>query len=161
VVWCNGGLWSDLHRQTLGQQLLLDPEHGAEFAEAMDEASLTSGLQGTWGTRRPMSEAESHGIWRSLEHDRGSKIAHTLLHYVADRLEHGPRWTAALDTSPVPMRFVWGDLDPVSGGHVADRMEERLPDWPPPREVLRLPDVGHWPPLEAPDEVAAAVRALW
>jgi pimeloyl-ACP methyl ester carboxylesterase len=160
VVWCNGGLWSDLHRQTLGQQMLLDPEHGAAVAQAMDEAALTSGLQGTWGTRRPMSEAESHGIWRSMEHDGGSKIAHRLLHYVADRVEHGPRWIDALEISPVPMRFVWGDLDPVSGGHVADRMEDRLPGWPPGRELLRLPDVGHWPPLEAPDEVAAAVKEL-
>lgn len=160
VVWCNGGLWSDLHRQTLGQQLLLDPEHGAEVAGAMDEAALTAGLQATWGTRRPMSEPESRGIWRSMEHDGGSKIAHRLLHYVADRLEHGPRWIDALETSPVPMRFVWGDLDPVSGGHVADRMEERLPGWPAGRELLRLPDVGHWPPLEAPDEVADAVRSL-
>lgn len=160
IVWCNGGLWSDLHRQTLGQQMLLDPEHGAAVAEAMDEAALTNGLQGTWGQRRPMSEAESHGIWRSMENDGGSRIAHRLLHYVADRLEHNDRWINALETSPVPMRFVWGDLDPVSGGHVADRMEERLPDWPPDRQLFRLPDVGHWPPLEAPDEVAAAVREL-
>ena len=100
IVWCNGGLWSDLHRQTLGQQLLLDPEHGAAVAEAMDEAALTSGLRGTWGQRRPMSEAESHGIWRSMEHDGGSKIAHRLLHYVADRIEHGERWIEALETSP-------------------------------------------------------------
>lgn len=160
VVWCNGGLWSDLHRQTVGQQLLLDPEHGAAIAAAMDEATLTRALEGTWGTRRPMSEAEAHGIWRSMEHDGGSKIAHRLLHYVADRLEHGPRWIEALETSPVPMRFVWGDLDPVSGGHVADRIEERLPRWPALRELHRLPDVGHWPPLEAPDEVAQAVRSL-
>ncbi len=160
VVWCNGGLWSDLHRQTPGQQLLLDPQHGAAFAEAMDEAALTNGLRGTWGKRRPMSEAESHGIWRSMDHDGGSKIAHRLLHYVADRVEHGARWIDALETSPVPMRFVWGDLDPVSGGHVADRMAERLAGWPANRDLERLPDVGHWPPLEAPDEVAAAVRAL-
>jgi pimeloyl-ACP methyl ester carboxylesterase len=160
VVWCNGGLWPDLHRQTLGQQLLLDPEHGAAVAEAMDEAALTTGLQGTWGTRRPMADAESHGIWRSMEHDDGSKIAHRLLHYVADRLEHATRWDGALATSPVPMRFVWGDLDPVSGGHVAERLEDRLPSWPPGRELQRLADVGHWPPLEAPDEVAAAVRSL-
>ncbi|HZN13140.1 MAG TPA: alpha/beta hydrolase [Acidimicrobiales bacterium] len=160
VVWNNGGLWPDLHRQTVGQQMLLDPDNGAEFAAAMDEAALTAGLQMTWGQRRPMSEAESHGIWRSMEHDGGSKIAHRLLHYVADRLEHRARWNDALDTSPLPMRFVWGDLDPVSGGHVADRMEERLPTWPAHRELHRLRDVGHWPPLEAPDEVTAAVRSL-
>jgi pimeloyl-ACP methyl ester carboxylesterase len=160
VVWCNGGLWPDLHRQTLGQQLLLDPEHGAAVAEAMDETALTTGLQGTWGTRRPMAEAESHAIWRSMEHEGGSRIAHRLLHYVADRLEHAHRWSDALETSPVPMRFVWGDLDPVSGSHVADRMEERMAGWPPGRELQRLADVGHWPPLEAPDEVADAVRDL-
>lgn len=160
VVWCNGGLWPDLHRQTIGQQMLLDPENGAAVAEAMDEAAMTAGLQITWGQRRPMTEDDSHGIWRSMEHDAGSKIAHRLLHYVADRLEHRERWSAALDTSPVPMTFVWGDLDPVSGGHVADRMEERLPSWPAGRQLQRLTDVGHWPPLEAPDEVAAAVRAL-
>jgi pimeloyl-ACP methyl ester carboxylesterase len=160
VAWCNGGLWPDLHRQTVGQQLLLDPEHGAAFAEAMDEASFTTGLQGTWGDRRPMSLAESHGIWRSMEHDGGSKIAHRLLHYVADRRQHADRWNGALESAAVPMLFVWGDLDPVSGAHVAERIDQRLPQWPPARELLRLPDVGHWPPLEAPDELAAAVRSL-
>jgi pimeloyl-ACP methyl ester carboxylesterase len=44
----------------------------------------------------------------------------------------------------------------VSGGHVAERLAERLPGVP----RLVLDDVGHWPPLEAPDEVAAAVREL-
>lgn len=160
VVWCNGGLWSDLHRQTLGQQLLLDPEHGAAIAAAMDEVALSNGLRQTWGTRAPMGDDVLHGIWRSLEHDGGSRIAHRLLHYVADRLANGPRWIGALESAPVPMRFVWGDLDPVSGGHVADRIESRLPGWPDGRGLQRLPDVGHWPPLEAPDEVAAAVRDL-
>jgi pimeloyl-ACP methyl ester carboxylesterase len=161
VVWCNGGLWPDLHRQTLGQQLLLDPEGGAEVAAAMDEAALTVGLEGTWGERRPMDGAESHGIWASMARDGGSKIAHRLLHYVADRRQHAARWDGALSAAEVPMRFVWGDLDPVSGGHVADRIEERLPTWPAGRELHRLPDVGHWPPLEAPDELTVAVRSLW
>ena len=161
VVWCNGGLWPDLHRQTLGQQLLLDPDHGAEVAAAMDEAALTAGLQGTWGQRRPMDPDESHAIWASMARDGGSTQAHRLLHYVADRREHAERWDDALARAEVPMRFVWGDLDPVSGAHVAERLEERLPAWPAGRQLQRLPDVGHWPPLEAPDELAAAVRSLW
>jgi pimeloyl-ACP methyl ester carboxylesterase len=107
-----------------------------------------------------MSTEESHGIWRGMEHDGGSKIAHRLLHYVADRVAHGPRWIGALEAAPVPMRFVWGDLDPVSGGHVADRIEARLAGWPAGRRLVRLGDVGHWPPLEAPDEVAAATQEL-
>jgi pimeloyl-ACP methyl ester carboxylesterase len=156
AVWSNGGLYPDLHRPTLGQQMLLDPDHGAEVAAAMDEAALGNGLRVTWGTRRPMGEDEVHGIWQALDHDGGARQAHRLLHYIADRRAHADRWRAALESGVVPMCFVWGDLDPVSGGHVADRLAQRLPDVP----LVRLTDVGHWPPLEAPDEVAAAVADL-
>lgn len=156
VVWSNGGLYPDLHRPTVGQQMLLDPDHGAEVAAAMDEAALANGLRITWGQRRPMTDEDVRGIWRPLAHDGGSTQAHRLLHYIADRRANADRWRAALESGVVPMAFVWGELDPVSGGHVADRLAERLPGTP----LHRLLDVGHWPPLEAPDEVAAAVGGL-
>ena len=156
VVWSNGGLYPDLHRPTVGQQMLLDPDHGAEVAAAMDEAALANGLRVTWGERRPMTDEVVHGLWQALAHDGGSAQAHRLLHYIADRRAHADRWRASLESGVVPMAFVWGELDPVSGGHVADRLAERLPDTP----LQRLLDVGHWPPLEAPDEVAAAVGGL-
>ena len=54
------------------------------------------------------------------------------------------------------MTFVWGDLDPVSGGHVMARLRERLGH----ARLVPLADVGHWPLLEAPDVVAAAIRDL-
>ena len=44
-------------------------------------------------------------------------------------------------------------LDPVSGAHMAERIRERLPDAP----FAALEDVAHWPPLEAPERVAAAL----
>ena len=53
----------------------------------------------------------------------------------------------------VPLTFVWGMLDPVSGAHMAERIRERLPDAP----FTALEDVAHWPPLEAPERVAATL----
>jgi pimeloyl-ACP methyl ester carboxylesterase len=156
VVWSNGGLYPDLHRPTYGQQLLLDPEHGAELAAAMTEDAFANGIRITWGERRPMADEEVHDMWRALEHDGGARQMHALLHYVADRRANADRWRAALEANAVPMCFVWGELDPVSGGHVAERLAERLPSVP----LVRLMDVGHWPPLEAPDELAAAVHDL-
>jgi pimeloyl-ACP methyl ester carboxylesterase len=156
VVWSNGGLWPDLHYPTPGQALLLDPDHGHEVAAAMTEELFADAIRGTWGTRRPAGGGELHDMWVALAHDGGNLQAHELLHYVADRRRHADRWRAALEEAPVRMRFVWGDLDPVSGAHVADRIAERLPRCP----LDRLPDVGHWPWLEAPDEVTAAVLAL-
>ena len=156
VVWMNGGLYPDLHRPTAGQQMLLDPEHGAEVAAAVDEQTFVAGIRGTWGTRRAMDEGAVGEMWRSMDERGGVRIMHELLHYVADRRRHADRWRTALEGSEVPMAFVWGDLDPVSGGHVMVRLRERLPG----ARLVPLPDVGHWPMLEAPDVVADAIAAV-
>ena len=156
VVWMNGGLYPDLHRPTLGQQLLLDPEQGADLAAAMTQELFTDGLRGTWGERVPFDEAAVEAIWRSMAEQGGVHLMHELLHYIADRREHEDRWRTALEGSDLSMHFVWGDLDPVSGAHMIARVEERIPL----ARIERLADVGHWPPLEAPDEVAAAIRGL-
>ncbi|HXP29239.1 MAG TPA: hypothetical protein VN804_05755, partial [Solirubrobacteraceae bacterium] len=65
------------------------------------------------------------------------------------------RWVSALEQTDVPLSFVWGMLDPVSGAHMAERIVERLPEAP----LLALSDVAHWPQLEAPERVASALLA--
>ena len=155
VVWHNGGLYPDLHRPTVGQQLLRDPEHGAEFAASMTEDAFRGGLEVTWGERVPLTDEIVHEMWVGLEREGGSTMAHDLLHYMDDRKVHADRWRAALEQSGLPQTFVWGDLDPVSGAHVVERLRERMPD----ARIIALADIGHWPTLEAPDEVAAAVES--
>ena len=59
----------------------------------------------------------------------------------------------ALETTDVPLSFVWGMLDPISGAHMAERIRERLPA----AAFMALDDVSHWPALEAPERVARAV----
>jgi pimeloyl-ACP methyl ester carboxylesterase len=153
VVWMNGGVYPDLHRPTVGQQLLLDPEHGDEVAAGVTEELFVEGIRTTWGERRPFDEAEMHEMWASMDESGGVARMHDLLHYVADRREHEARWRHALEATELPTTFVWGDLDPVSGAHMIERVEERVPG----ARVVRLADVGHWPPLEAPDQVADAI----
>src|SRR5688572_20251300 len=150
VVWMNGGVYPDLHRPTLGQRMLLDPEHGAEVAAAMDEAALGNGIAGTWGTRVPLADEVIHEMWEALTVNGGNLQMHAMLHYIAERRRFAERWVGAMERCPVPMVFVWGELDPVSGAHMADRIAERIPH----ADLHRLADVGHWPTLEAPDDVA-------
>jgi pimeloyl-ACP methyl ester carboxylesterase len=154
VVWMNGGIYPDLHRPTIGQQMLLSDD-GAALAAAMDEAMFTEGIRGTWG-ERPFDEAAVAAIWCSMEESGGAQQMHALLHYIAERREHAARWSAALEGNELPTVFEWGDLDPVSGAHMIARVQERAV----PARIERLADVGHWPTLEAPDEVAAAIRSL-
>ena len=100
-----------------------------------------------------MDDEVAGTIWASMDDGGAVRRMHELLHYIADRRTHEARWRAALEGCDLPSTFVWGDLDPVSGAHMIARVEERIPS----AHVVRLADVGHWPLLEAPDEVAAAV----
>jgi pimeloyl-ACP methyl ester carboxylesterase len=155
TVWMNGGLYPDLHRPTVGQQLLLDPEHGAELAATVDRSSFTNGIAVTWGERIPMDDDEIGEMYASMAEAGGTARMHDLLHYIADRRRHEARWRTAHESTNVPAHFVWGDLDPVSGAHMIARVEQRLPR----ASITRLADVGHWPLLEAPATVATIIRA--
>ncbi len=89
-------------------------------------------------------------MWKSYSRDGGQLIGHRLIRYIVDRRENEQRWVGALESTDVPLSFVWGMLDPVSGAHMAERIAERLPQAP----LAALDDVGHWPMLEAPERVA-------
>jgi haloalkane dehalogenase len=54
-------------------------------------------------------------------------------------------------TAQTPKRVLWGDLDPFIPASTADRFGG---------EVTHLTDCGHWPMLEEPERVAAAIAEL-
>ena len=60
------------------------------------------------------------------------------------------RWVRAMRQTAVPMRLIDGPIDPNSGAHMARRYAEVIPD---PDVVMLADDIGHWPQIEAPEEV--------
>lgn len=156
LVLTNGAVYPTLHRPTAVQQLLLGPD-GPALAAAIERTSFIRGLRATFGQRAPATQDQLEHIWQALSRDDGQRLAADLLHYVADRAEHGQRWVDAMEATQLPLSFVWGQQDPVSGAHVLAQVQRRMP-----RAAVRaLPDVGHWPPLEAPADMADAVRTLF
>ncbi|HKP89606.1 MAG TPA: alpha/beta hydrolase [Thermoleophilaceae bacterium] len=150
----NGGLYPDVHRPQPVQEALLDPEQGPQLSAAMTEDLFVQSLRPTFAEGYDAA-ADSADVWRAMSRDGGSAIAYRLIRYLLDRRENESRWVTALETTDVPLRFVWGMLDPVSGAHMAERIRERLPDAP----FVALDDVAHWPPLEAPARVAECLVA--
>jgi pimeloyl-ACP methyl ester carboxylesterase len=146
----NGGLYPDLHRPQPVQTALLDPEQGPQLSAAMTEELVVEALRPTYGAGYD-GTADSEAIWRAIS--RGPVLMHRLIAYMTDRRTHEERWVGALEGTEVPLAFVWGMQDPVSGAHMAERIRERLPDAP----FSALHDVGHWPTLEAPERVVSAV----
>ncbi len=152
VVFMNGGLYPELHRPLAGQLALLDPELGPQVGRMLGEETFAQSMRATFG-RQP-TDALLHEQWLAVARRDGHRIGHRLIQYIRDRAQHAARWVTALETATVPRAFVWGMLDPVSGAHMAERIEERMPDAP----LLQLADVGHWPQLEAPDLVRLELR---
>jgi len=148
----NGGVYPDLHRPEPVQVALLDPEHGPQISAAMNGELFMASLAPTFPEGYD-SAADSAGIWQSFHLHNGQRNTHLLIRYIEDRRDNAERWTQVLETTDVPLTFVWGMLDPVSGAHMAERIRERLPDAP----FTALEDVAHWPPLEAPERVVAAL----
>jgi pimeloyl-ACP methyl ester carboxylesterase len=148
----NGGLYPELHRPQPTQTALLDPEYGPKIGALMNEQLLVQGLRPTFAPGYD-ADADSVAMWRAMSREQGQLIGHLLIRYIRDRERHGQRWVEALEATDVPMSFVWGMLDPVSGAHMAERIAEGLPSAP----FLALADVAHWPQLEAPERVARAL----
>lgn len=148
----NGGLYPDLHRPEPVQTALLDPVEGPKVSAAIDASAAAAALRPTFADGDEAGE-DSADIWQAWSRRDGQRIAHRLIRYMLDRREHEARWVGALETTDLPLAFVWGMRDPISGAHIGERIRERMPHAP----FLALEDVGHWPALEAPERVAPAL----
>jgi pimeloyl-ACP methyl ester carboxylesterase len=146
----NGGLYPDLHRPEPVQTALLDPEQGPRISAGMTAEAMADALRPTFAPQFDHAAA-SADIWRATE--RGGVILHKLIAYMPDRVTHARRWVDALETTDIPLAFVWGMLDPISGAHIGERIRERIPAAP----FAALEDVAHWPLLEAPERVTVAL----
>ncbi|MGW6689975.1 alpha/beta fold hydrolase [Streptomyces sp. NPDC054961] len=154
--WLNGGLYPDLHRPVPIQRLLHGPL-GPLLAPLTTERRFAAALRAVGG--QPLHDEDVRDLWAAASRAGGHRLAPRLLRYIDERRRHAARWTAALEDFTGPTLFVWGPADPISGAHVLPRIRERVPR----AQVVELagpPAVGHYPQLEDPAAVAAALTGF-
>ena len=78
---------------------------------------------------------------------------HRLIYYMVERRTNRDRWVGALTQAQIPLRLIDGMLDPISGACMVERYEQLVPQ----ADIVRLADVGHYPQVEAPERVLAAI----
>jgi pimeloyl-ACP methyl ester carboxylesterase len=152
VLFLNGGLYADVYRPMPGQEALLDPQLGPRISAALNREAFVEALRATFAESFD-SLAARERMWEAMSHDDGQLSTHRLIRYMVERKQNAARWQGALEHTDVPVAFVWGMLDPISGAHMAEHIRKRLPHAP----FTSLDAVSHWPMLEAQTQVTDAI----
>ena len=155
VVFMNGGLFAALHKPILTQKLLKSPLGGL-VSKLMSKRTLASGFAKIFGPHTQPQPDLIDELWDLLNVHQGRRVIPKLLSYIDERYVNAQRWQDALTQASIPLTFINGVHDPISGQHMLDEFERLLP------ETDNTPlDVGHYPQVEAPEAVTQALRDFW
>jgi pimeloyl-ACP methyl ester carboxylesterase len=150
----NGGLFPETHRALLTQKLLLSPI-GPLLNRLSGFAQFRKNFSRVFGPDTQPSDTELNAFWSLINENDGKHIFHNLITYMRDRKQHRQRWLEPLQRAELPLVLINGSVDPVSGDHMVQRYQQlecRL-DF-----LARLPRIGHYPQVEAPNEVLTAYK---
>jgi pimeloyl-ACP methyl ester carboxylesterase len=152
-VLTNGSVYIDMAHLTDGQQLLLSlPDE--QLADGLGLDALVDALRGTFAPDARVPDDDVQVSAELILRDGGDRLLPRTIRYVEERREHEGRWTGAIGGHASPLTIVWGDLDPIAVWPMAERVHEARPD----ATLVRLRGIGHYPMLESPDELAAALE---
>lgn len=155
LCFLNGGLFPETHHPVLLQKLLMSPI-GFLIGQRISRDRMKATLGRVFGADTQPSEEELDAFWAMIEANDGPAVMHRLIRYMAERPVHRDRWVQAMQTTAVPLRVIDGAADPISGAHMVKRYSELIAN---PDTVL-LQGIGHYPQVEAPEQVLAHYLAF-
>jgi len=152
MVFLNGGIFPSKHHPRPIQRVGASPL-GFVVSMLMNRQRFGKSFAEVFGPDTQPSAEELDIFWDFISHNNGHRRTHKLLRYMAERRDNALRWGGALVPAQERIGLINGALDPVSGEHLYDEWRIRVPLA---RHHL-LPNVGHYPQVEAPGEVSAKV----
>jgi pimeloyl-ACP methyl ester carboxylesterase len=149
----NGSMILERATLTPTQRLLRSPL-GPLAAQLSNEAMFRRTFGGLFSDAHPLSEEEAEDQWALICHNGGRTLGNKLVHYLGERARLIDRWHGAIRDWDGSLSLAWGLRDPVATTAVLDAVLELRPKAP----VERLPDLGHYPQIEDPPALAAALN---
>lgn len=152
ALFLNGGMLPAHHRPRRVQTLLAGPL-GPFISQIALKGKMLKGFAEVFGPHTKPTDVSLDEFWPAMVGVNGRGAFARRIRYMAERIVNADRWKRALAEAKLPMMLINGVDDPVSGGHAADAIEKELPNV----KVVRLPGIGHFPQIEAPEAVAELV----
>lgn len=155
VLLFNGSIVAELAQLTLAQKILLS-RAGPLLARLGSKRFFVQQFGGVFSDAHPLSAEEADDQWALVCANGGRTLGHRQVAYYRERIEHAERWHGALGEWPGELHYAWGLEDPVATPAMLAAVREIRPRAP----VTELPGIGHYPQLEEPSAIAAAIERL-
>jgi pimeloyl-ACP methyl ester carboxylesterase len=153
IVLLNGSILQDVASPTLGQRILASPL-GPAFARLMSERGFKVQFGRIFSDDHPLTDEEAADQWSLIARDRGNRVLPRTIAYMDERRRRADRWHGAVRDWRGELSLVWGMSDPVATPAALRGLRELRPAAP----TTELPGVGHYPQIEDPAAVAAAIE---
>jgi pimeloyl-ACP methyl ester carboxylesterase len=153
ILLFNGSMVLERARPTLGQKLLRGPL-GPLAARLTSKRLFLHQFGSVFSKGHPLSAAEADDQWALLCHNGGRTMGSRVIAYMDERMTYADRWHGAIRDWEGELALAWGMLDPVATTDVLAALRELRPAVP----VREMPELGHYPQVEEPETLAAALR---
>jgi len=154
TVFLNGGLFPETHRAFFTMKMLKTPILGVIIQYIIPRSVFASAINRVFGPSTQRSKQELDEIINLLFYNAPYNLLQQLQCYINERAIFRNRWVNALnkvqtlDKNPIPIRFINGPFDPISGKHMVDRYREIIKN---PDTCVLAANIGHYPNLEDPE----------
>lgn len=146
----NGGVYMDLHQPLLTQRLLRTPVIGAVTARLSSWAVFRRQYPTVYAQPEQFDELHYQSQWALMQYNEGRKTLHKVAGYMKERQRVGEGWTGPLHRLDVPLNVIWGRKDPIAVYAIAEKLVRQNPR----ANLHTLDEIGHYPQLEAPQQLA-------
>lgn len=152
-IFLNGGMIPDLHRPRPIQKLLAGPL-GPILSRFAKKGKFLKGFAEVFGPHTKPEGEQLCEFWPAIKGINGRGSFTRRIRYMNERKQYAERWVSAIRDAYMPLMLINGLDDPVSGAHAADGWSKLVPK----AKLARLPGIGHYPQVEAPDTVVELVN---
>ena len=133
------------------KELLKQPDKAA--TKHLDFKKFAESLRSSYGKGNATDEILNAQAAQVFAKDGDLVIGNTL-RYLDERREFYDRWVGTFaNFRTAPLSIYWGVQDPVAVIAMADRIKL----WSPTTDLYKIQSSGHWPSIEVPDIIAAAI----
>ncbi len=153
IMLFNGSMVLERATPTPAQRILRS-RLGPLFARLSSERVFRQQFGSVFSAAHPLSREEAEDQWSLVCHNGGRTLGHRLISYMDQRETYAGRWHGAIREWPGELSLAWGMRDPVANTDVLAALRELRPTVP----VTELPELAHYPQLEASGQIASALR---